>query len=252
MTALWIIGIIVLFFAFLLSIKAKVTIAYHDEVALWIKVLGIKIPILPAKKQKKGPHAMSAKKAKKLRERLRQKKLKKEAAKKKKEAEKKAKKEAAKASPKEQQKKSLTDILDTITLVRTLAAKVIGKFWKHLRIDIARIRIRVAMDDAAATAVAYGAVTAAVNTIFPILETVKNFKLPKEKDLAITADFVGDSIDADIELSFSLRVWHVLDVALSALFSFIVHQVKKLIKAEKKKASRSVTPSKSTDVSRKP
>ena len=78
MTALWIIFIIVLFFVFLLSLKATVTIAYHDEVALTVKVLFIKIPILPKKERGRGPHSMSAKKAKKLREKLRKKKLKKE------------------------------------------------------------------------------------------------------------------------------------------------------------------------------
>ena len=80
MTALIVIGIIVLFFAFLLSLKATITIAYCGEVALSVRVLFFKIKILPAKK-KKYPRSMSAKKARKLKAK-REKKLAKKAVKK--------------------------------------------------------------------------------------------------------------------------------------------------------------------------
>lgn len=230
MVALWIIGGIVLFFVLLLSLKFTVTVAYRDEVSLWVKVLFIKIPILPAKEKKPGPHAMSAKKAKKLRERLRQKQLKKAEAKRQKEE----KKKAEKATAKEKPKKSVSDILDMISLIRKLLAKVIGKFWRHLRIDVARLKIGVATGDAAATAMAYGAITGAINTLFPLLEKVKNFDLPRDGDIEVTADFLGESIEADVELSFSLRVWHVFDVAFGALFTFLGHQFKKMQAAERK------------------
>ena len=220
MIALWIIGIIVLLFAFLLTLKFTVTIVYHDELAVYVRVLFIKIPILPKKEKKSGPHAMSEKKAQRLREKLEKKKLKKEKAKKK------------KGSSEEKPKKTLPEILDMITMVRAIVAKVIAKFWKHLRIDIARLRIRVATGDAAETAIAYGAVTGAINTLFPLLETVKNFDLPRQKDINVVADFVSEEIEADIKISFSLRVWHVLDVAFAALFSFIGHQFKKAAKAD--------------------
>ena len=228
MTALWIIGIIVLFFVFLLSLKATITIAYHDELTLYVRVLFIKIPILPAKEKKAGPHAMSEKKAQKLREKIQKKKLKKEEAKKKKAEQKKHQKE----HPKEKPKKTLQDILDMITLVRALLATVISKFWKHLRIDVARLRIRVATGDAAATAIAYGAVTGAINTLFPLLEKVKNFDLPRSKDIDVVADFVGEEFEADVKISFSLRVWHVFDIAFSALFTFIGHQFKRNARAD--------------------
>ncbi len=224
MVALWIIGIIVLFFALLLSLKFTITIIYHDELALYVRVLFIKIPILPKKEKKRGPHSMSEKKAQRLREKLEKKRLKKEEAKK--------KKASQKESPTEKPKKTLPEILDMITMVRTIAAKVIAKFWKHLHIDIARLRIRVAMGDAAETAIAYGAVTGAINTLFPLLETVKNFDLPKQKDIDVVADFVSEEIEADVKISFSLRLWHALDVAFSALFSFIGHQFKKAPKAD--------------------
>ncbi|MBQ2999095.1 MAG: hypothetical protein IJD64_01400 [Clostridia bacterium] len=123
MTALIIIGCILLFFVFLLSLKATITIAYTDEVTLSVRVLFLKIKILP-KKEKKGPRSMSKKKSERIRAKARKKAQKKrEAAKAKAEA-KKQKKQAAKEKP----KKSMSEILDTVSMVRGIAAEVIAAF----------------------------------------------------------------------------------------------------------------------------
>ena len=233
MLALYIIGGIVLFFAFILSLKATVTVAYCDEVTLSVRVLFFKIRILP-KKEKRGPHSMSAKKAERIKKKLR-KKQEKKAEKKHRKAEKKAEK---KEIPKEEKKKmSLPDILDMISLVRKLLCKVVKIFFGHLRIDIARLKIRVATGDAATTAIAYGAITQAVNLLFPVLESVKNFSLPKTRDIDIVPDFTGDGIEADVEFSFKLRVWHLFHVAFGALGTAIKHFVKKIFRDQKKKAT---------------
>ena len=50
--ALYIIGGILLFFAFIASLRAEVLIAYSDEFALTVRVLGIPIKIVPKKKKK--------------------------------------------------------------------------------------------------------------------------------------------------------------------------------------------------------
>ena len=50
--ALYIIGGILLFFAFIASLRAEVLIAYSDEFALTVRVLGIPIKIIPKKKKK--------------------------------------------------------------------------------------------------------------------------------------------------------------------------------------------------------
>ena len=47
MTALYIIGGILLFFIFIGSLKAKITIAYSDDLCLSVRVLFLNIKILP-------------------------------------------------------------------------------------------------------------------------------------------------------------------------------------------------------------
>jgi hypothetical protein len=221
MTALIVLGCILLFFIFLLSIKVKIIISYSDEIALTVRILGLKIKILPAK-SKKGPHSMSEKKAAKIKKKLRAKKLKKNEAARKKAA----KKEEEKQNKTQKPKKTLPEILYIIDLVRTLAAKVIKTFFKHLRIDITKLKIVVATGDAATTAIAYGAITQSINLLFPILEEIKNFSLPKDTDIDVSVDYLSEGITADIRLGFALRVWHVFAVAFGALFKLIGYLIK--------------------------
>ena len=222
MTALLVIGIIVLLFVGLLSLKATVTVAYSDEVRLSVKVLCFRIGILP-KKEKKGPHSMSAAKAERIRKKARKKAEKKRLA-----AQEKAKKKAEHKLQKKKPKKSVSEILDMLTMIRSIAAEVIRRFVKHLRIDVARLKLKIATGDAATTAIAYGAVTQSVNLLLPVLEQVKNFRLPDVTDLDIQADFTAEESEADVELSFSLRVWHVFHVAFGALGRFLKHRFGKL------------------------
>ena len=223
MTALIIIGCILLFFIFLLSLKATITIAYAEEVTLSVWVLCFKIKILPKKEKKKGARSMSAKKAAKIRAKARKKAQKKRDKARLKAEAKKQKKAAAKQKP----KKSMSEILDIITMIRSIAAEVIRRFCKHLRIDFARVRVKVATGDAATTAIAYGVACTALNILLPVLCEVKNFSMPREKDFSVEADFLGDTPTLDVKLSFSLRVWHVFSFAFGALGKFLGHQFKK-------------------------
>ncbi|MBO5203068.1 MAG: hypothetical protein J6B72_00435 [Clostridia bacterium] len=229
MTALTVIGCIILFFAFIGALKAKITVEYNDEVRLSVRVLCFKIKILPKKEKKSGPFSMSEKKAKKIKESLRKKALKKKLKKQKKKQEKQQKKELEKTQPKK--KKSLGEILDMIAMVKDIVAVVLKRFFGHLRIDLARLKINVAMGDAASTAIAYGAICDALVHLLPLLESVKGFDTPKAQDIDVRADYLAESLTADVKISFSLRVWHVFHVAFAALWVLIKH----LFKAKAKK-----------------
>ena len=111
---------------------------------------------------------------------------------------------------------------------------MVGTFFGHLKIKIARIRLTIATGDAASTAIAYGAVTQAINVLFPILDQIKTLKTPQNKDIDIRADFCSDESEIEIEISFSLRVWHLFHVAFAALGKLI----KYLFKSAKRKADK--------------
>ncbi len=222
MTALIVFACILLFLFILLSLKATVCIAYNGEVKLYVRVLFVKINILP-KKKKSGPHSMSTKKAEKIKKRL-----KKKAQKKKQKALEKKKKKQEKKELKEQsgEKKSMGEILDTIKTVTDIAKTVLKTFFGHLKIKVARLHINIATGDAATTAIAYGAVSESVFYLCQILKPLDGVSLPKAKDFSVNADYLSESSTIDIKIAFSIRVWHVLHVGAAALVKFIKHTVK--------------------------
>jgi hypothetical protein len=233
MPGLIICGAILLFLIFLLLLKVTITVAYAGEVELCVRVLFVKIRIIPGKK-KRYRRSMSAKKAEKIKQK-RLKKLRKKLEKKSaKDAEKESAKREAAAEPKE--KKTPQEILDIIHLVCNLVSKVVSTFFKHLRIKLARINIKIATEDAATTAITYGAVTQAINVLFPLLDNIKTFKFPQNRDINIYADFCSDEAEIDIRIDFAIRLWHVLHVAIVAL----VQLVKYFFNAQKRKEQREI------------
>lgn len=199
-------------------IKASVTIAYSDELSLWIKVSFIKIKILPSSKKKAKMGGMSAKQAEKIKRKLRAKIEKKRLQ----DEEKKRQKEEKKKS---QEKKDIGEIISNVKMLSSIAVVVIRRFFGHLRIKVARIKIIVATGDAANTAVAYGAITQSLNILLPLLEKVKNFESLDKTDISISSDFTAETPTVDIQLTFSIRVWQLFNIAFAALARFIKHKL---------------------------
>lgn len=233
MTAIIVIAIIALFFLFLASLKATITIEYNKEVALSVRVLFIKIGILP-KKDKKRAKTMSKKQAERLKAKLEAKEAKKRAKKAQKKKEKEQKKADIASGKIAKEKKTPGEILDIVSLVCNLVKRVVGKFFGHLRIKIARIRMIIGTGDAASTALTYGAVTQAINVIFPLLDNIGTLSLPDAKKIDIRADFTSEESEIDIKISFSLRVWHLFHVAFAALGELIKYFFKSLKRKDEK------------------
>lgn len=221
--ALYIIGGILLFFAFIASLRAEVLIAYSDELALTVRVLGIPIKILPKKKKKVKISAYSKKnrakyeaaekeKAIKKAKKKKEKKIKKDAAK--------AKKKADKAAGKAKPKKPLSE---TIDMILDLVGVAVGRFGKHLRIRIARLHIGVATGDAASTAILYGAIAPAVACIAELLDSTSTLRYPARSDVDIHADYLSEKMQIDIKIGFSICVWQLFDILFRTGFRLTKH-----------------------------
>ena len=232
MGALITLGIITAVIAFILSLKATVTVAYDSEVCLYVRVLGVKIRILP-KKEKKRKRSMSEKEAQRIKKKLEKKEQKKKDKKRKKQEAKLQKKKDLADGKLQKEKKTPEEILDIVTLVCSLVKEIVSKFFSHLRIKVSRIRLVIATGDAATTAITYGAVTQAINVLFPFLDEIKTLSLPKkERDVDISCDFTSEESEIDVCISFSLRVIHVLHVAFAALVELIKYFFKSLKRKE--------------------
>lgn len=214
MTGLWITLGILLFIALILLIRVRIHIDYHGEdVTLTLKVLGIPIRLMPKKEKKKS---------------IRLSDYSYRAVEKRKRKEEKRKAKPQKAKKKEPQKpKEKQPLSDSISFIAELVKYLLGKFLGHLRIDVTEIRIAVGSDDAARTAIMFGIINQAAAALLDILGAITNVKKNRKNEIAVYADFTSDKIRADIDIGFSLRVWHAFSIAFGALFRYIGNMLKK-------------------------
>ena len=224
MTALIVILSIALLIALLLSTKVLLHIRYEESLTVYLRVLFVKIRLYPSKKEKKKhPHSMSKRKAQKIKDSLQKK------------PKKKPKKRKSKKKEKEKEPKEAPDLISIVSIITNFVKSFIRIFAGSVRIRSSRLHIVVATEDAADTAIAYGALTQAINLLFPMLDGIKTFKhLPRGKELSVRADFLSDTskIDADVELY--IRVGSALKaVCLAAIRAF-----KKAVKRQLRQLER--------------
>ena len=224
MTALIVILSVALLISLLLSTKVLLHIRYEESLTVYLRVLFVKIRLYPSKKEKKKhPHSMSKRKAQKIKDSL-QKKPKEE-----------PKKRKSKKKEKEKEPKEAPDLISIISIITSFVKSFLRLFAGSVRIRSSRLHIVVATEDAADTAIAYGALTQAINLLFPMLDGIKTFKhLPRGKELSVRADFLSDTskIDADVELY--IRVGSALKaVCLAAIRAF-----KKAVKRQLRQLER--------------
>lgn len=206
MTGLLIAGAVLLFFVFLLTVPFHAVISADDELRVWIRVLFVKISVFPAKKRK------HPKKEKRKRE--------KQAAKKKK------KKEKKDAAPKKKR-----NILHMLRLILRIAAAIMKKLRRHLRIRLHAYEIAVATGDAAKTAVLYGAVAGLSSNLFELLQSGIHFKVKKSAPVDVSADFLGEKTKVRIKIDFSINLWGVLATLLAAGIAFVKNKSQTAVKS---------------------
>ena len=244
--------IVLLVIFLILLLKIKIIIAYQDEVALTVYIYGIPIRILPAKKPR--PRSMSAKKAKKIRDRQKKAaelkaKRKAERAKRKAEKKKKAteKKKRLRTSPEEKRKEKRRKQLkkeqratleENLDLIKSILSFFFSRLFGHLRIDVTRIRIIVGSDEASKTAITYGIIVQSVAYILALLDKVSNVHGLKNRDVLVDADFLSEETKVDIKIAFSIRLWHVLHLAFGSLGCLIANRFAVKRRIARKRAAK--------------
>lgn len=215
MHTLIVLAIIVAITVALLFIRIKIVIKYTEDLIVYVKILFFKIKLVPKKEKKLKLSDYTHKKLDKKEKKQKAKELKKE----KKKAE---KAEAKKAESKEDK----PGILETLGLIKNLVAAFFKYFFKYLRIDLSKINITVASEDAAKTAIMYGAISQSVAYIVEILDNTVNMKKKKDTEVSVAADFVAEKLSADIHIAFSLLVWQVLDIVFRLAVKYIKTKIK--------------------------
>ena len=203
---------IVAIIAFLLSIKVTLRVRYDEKLSVRLKILFVKIQLYPSKKKKKRyPHSMSKKKAQKIKASLK----------------KKPKKEKKKKKKEKVEKYEKDDLISILSIVISFVKNFIKLFAKTIRLKASRLKITVASEEAAQTALTYTAVTQSINVLFPLLDSLKTVKkLPRGKELSVSADFLSEESTLDLDIELYVRVGG----ALKALCGAAINAFKKAVK----------------------
>ena len=182
-----------------------ITIRYDSGLFAFVKILFVKIQLYPEKTKK----TLSVRKLKKLRKKL----LKKE----KKQAVKKKEKKREKSKEK---KKSFSDIVSLVREMSSLVISILERLFKYLKIRIRHLEINVATDDAAKTALAYTAVSQSLNCMLYALDKYSRGKCDFE-NVICRCDYLSEKFSADIDIEFKIRIWQILSILLSSIFSLL-------------------------------
>ena len=210
---IYILAIIAVVITLAMLTKVRLVLEADTTARVYLKILFFSFCLYPKKKKKLKISDYSTKKlqskANKKKARMQKKKSKAN----------KASKTASKT--KKQEKLSLADVSQLVSLVYKLSQRFFSKFSRHLRLDLSRVHINVACEDAAKTALAYGAVSGGAAMLVEFLDNTLKARQNQKRDICIAADFLSDNSSIDISISASLRVWQAIDIAMAVAFKFV-------------------------------
>ena len=192
MIALTIISVVVLLIVLLLFLPISLDIKYTDNFFMTVRFAGIRIYKIEPGKDIKKPEADA-------------------------ESDKKAEKQAENPFKKLSREKGFRVALSEITsFVKALILRI-KKQLRHIKITRLCLGIKVATDDAALTAIYYGAVCSAVYPILSLLDSLSNIAF---KQIDIRADFENAKPDFAFSARVKLRLFFLLAAAIAALSEF--------------------------------
>ncbi len=212
----WIIAAAIIALIFLLlMLKARVKVKVDGDMKLTLGVLIFRIPLYPGKEK---TLKLSDYKIKKFRKK--QAKLEKE------KSGKKSRKKAVGHKPSDSKTRMVevddsgNDITELISTIIEVVKVFFERFGHHLHIKLKRLVIIIATPDAAKTAVLYGAVCGAVQCLLELLGNAVHLKVPNSDDICVMPDFTSEKTSAQVDITFSLRVYQVLDILIRSAVAY--------------------------------
>lgn len=220
---LWyIIAGILLLLLLLLLVPLSLTVSLGEDSTLKLcgRVLGFAVYRSPKKERPFTPSDYTPR-AMRRRERAEQRRLRR----KQRRATRKGKvqKQEAKPDTKKNKDRSLSE---TISLVRDIASTVLHRSLKHARVTVDRLAITVATPDAAQTAILYGGVCAALAALTEILNNFSHLRIRDAARFGVAVDYTSERCRADVCIRFTLRIHHVISIAIRTVIRAVGHMMK--------------------------
>lgn len=124
---------------------------------------------------------------------------------------------------KKHKKKSFSDIIDTLIDVLDLVKAIFKEFLRYAKLKVSFLDLKIATEDAANTALLYGAASTAVYTAMEFLDSFITLKKSYKK-IAVYPDFAGTETKVSLKIIISIKPIHVLLAAMHLLPSLAEKQ----------------------------
>ena len=115
-------------------------------------------------------------------------------------------------------------LLDKLNSIREIISIFFDAFRKHLHVKLTKIHVSVATNDAAKTAVLYGAVSGAVACIVELIDEITNLKPVKDYSIFVEPDFLSSKTDIDLNITLYVSILGAIKILMK---SFIQHYLSK-------------------------
>lgn len=226
MIALIIIGIIILIIAIILSLRCFVTVEYSDDIYLKFRLLFWVVDLFEEDNVTVRTKSLTKKQAVRFEQRLAKERAKDKTKQKPKKRPQSTKKKVRRL--KKLKKGVISDILETLGISLRVTKSAVKHLFGYLRVDVAKINVKVATDDAATTAIAYGSVCHAVSCLVSAFEDSKRVRGFDSSDINITCDYLTDETEADIRFLFSVHVWQVASILIGLIKDLTNEKIEKM------------------------
>lgn len=217
------IGVILLLILLIAISAIRFRVTYSDELVVVVRFWVLKIRLYPRKRKRPASRNFKTKRFRKwIRRNISRADKKSEKAKRKAER-KKVKKDKAKKKQMgggaEVAKKGGAKLL--IRLFARIFKGFIEKFPKYLKIKVNRLVIGVATDDAANTAIAYGYTVQAAQYLIEFVKVRSSLCEARGAVVSVYPDFTTEKSRVELDVTFSIRVWQVISLGLTALKVYV-------------------------------
>lgn len=246
MIVVYILLALVLFVALLMLLPLQLYVRYDGRFTLKVGAAGIRFRLIPSLRELLEDDTLSPEKKRRIRKKL----AKKEARAAKKDAkqikkEEKQKKKGKKPQKKKNKKKSQTtpspkkkkSLIRDIRFLARAAGILLKKFGRRLSVKLTRLEITIATDDAAKTALMFGGVSQAVAYLLKALDAYARLTYRNDR-VRVEADFLSDTLSAELEILFSIRVGSLFTLAFSAIWLMVKEGFQKAGTKAKKQQRR--------------
>ncbi len=227
-------GLILLLIFLVLLGTVKIRISCRDKLKVVLSVVGIRFTLYPDKQDKEAEKDLS-------RCRNPERMLKRELRRREREAKKALKKaykkqlKAQKRKLEKQQRKATQptpNLKENLGMITELVKKIYRITNGKLEIRVHKLLVSVGTDDAAKTAILYGATVQSVGYLIELIDS-KFAKVKRNaKDMEVVADYTSGKCHAEIDISCAVEIPRAIGLAIKIYNTYKKEQAKTLKKAK--------------------